>query len=72
MPSIAPRDRAKRDLSSGLLMPITPISSRRHRARYEQRPPTPEPKRRNKGMKEEEKEEEEVKKVESFLGKFKG
>jgi hypothetical protein len=32
----------------------------------------PQPKRRNKGMKEEEKEEEEVKKVESFLGKFKG
>jgi hypothetical protein len=30
--------------------------------------PQPQPKRRNKGMKE----EEEVKKVESFLGKFKG
>ena len=68
MPSIAPRDRAKRDLSSGLPMPITPIGSRRIRARYEQQPQS-QPKRRNKGMKEEEKE---MKKVESFLGKFKG
>ena len=71
MSSIAPRDRAKRDLSSGLPLPITPIGSRRPRAKYEQYP-QPQPKRRNKGMKEEEKEEEEVKKVESFLGKFKG
>ena len=46
MPSITPRDRVKRDPSSGLLMPITPIGSRRPRARYEQRTPAPAQKKK--------------------------